>query len=412
MAQRDVAAALKERGYAELKLVGEGAFGKALLVEGSDGTKLICKMVDISKASKKEQDNALKEGKLLASLKHPYIVRYRDSFNTRGCLCIFMDYCQGGDLAKQINDAKTRRQCIPEDKVLRWFTQATLALKHIHGRHILHRDLKPSNFFLSKRGVVKLGDFGIAKVLASTMACARTQIGTPYYLSPEVCQDKPYAWASDIWAMGCVLFELSSLRVPFDAPSISGLMQKIIRGPTPQLAKTSSEFLCVLCAETLNRNASSRPSADELLKRPKIQEIVRFLLDEAQETGALAAAPPQHRGHSCEASPRRGGEGRGQEQQRQGSASPAPRHGRAEAASPSPSRGRDHGREASPGRGHAREASLASGRSPSPSLPQAACVLNTPRKGAGAGQRPPGLPRADSPFRRNAAAVIARGGGA
>merc|ERR1719343_1058275 len=144
-----------------------------------------------------------------------------------------MDYCEGGDLRKQIDDARRSRQPIPEEQILRWFVQGMSAIKYIHSKHVLHRDLKSSNFFLSKSGNVKLGDFGIAKVLSCTAARARTQIGTPYYLSPEVCQEKPYTWPSDIWAMGCILYELCALKVPFDAPNISKLVEKICRGPTP-----------------------------------------------------------------------------------------------------------------------------------------------------------------------------------
>jgi NIMA (never in mitosis gene a)-related kinase 1/4/5 len=291
VAHRDVAGLLKKRGYLEIKKIGEGSFGKAILVQqGKDGAKFVCKMVDISKASAKEQREALQEGQLLASLKHPYIVRYRENFTDAGWLCILMDFCEGGDLTKQIEQARRTRSTLPEEQVLRWFTQAILALKYIHDRHILHRDLKPSNFFLSKHGSMKMGDFGIAKVLSCTIACAKTQIGTPYYLSPEVCQEKPYAWPSDIWAMGCILYELCALKVPFDAPNISGLVQKIIRGPVPIIPNTYSEFIRLLCGEMLNRTPGKRPSTDDILKRPKIQAIVRQMLDEAQVTPEVAKA--------------------------------------------------------------------------------------------------------------------------
>jgi NIMA (never in mitosis gene a)-related kinase len=236
----------------------------------------------VSSASAKETQDAVKEGKLLAAFKHPYVVRYRESFIDSGWLCILMDYCEGGDLARQIEQAKRKHQPIPEHQVLRWMTQALLALKYIHDKHVLHRDLKSSNFFLSKAGNLKMGDFGIAKVLSCTAACARTQIGTPYYLSPEVCQEKPYTWPSDIWAMGCIFFELCERKVPFDAPNISGLVQKICRGPTPQISSNYSDFVRQLCCEMLHRNPSSRPSAETILQRPKIQEVVRQMLDEAQ----------------------------------------------------------------------------------------------------------------------------------
>mmetsp|Transcript_64384 Transcript_64384/g.121990 ORF Transcript_64384/g.121990 Transcript_64384/m.121990 type:complete len:618 (+) Transcript_64384:54-1907(+) len=289
----DVAAILKKHGYQEIKKVGEGSFGKAILVQTEDGSKLICKMVDISKASAKETQDAIKEGKLLSSLKHPYIVRYRENFSEKGWFCILMDYCQGGDLSKQIDKAKKSRQPFSEDQVLRWLTQALLGLKYIHDKHILHRDLKPSNFFLSKNGSLKMGDFGIAKVLSCTMACARTQIGTPYYLSPEVCQEKPYAWSSDIWAMGCILYELCALKVPFDAPSISGLVQKICRGPIPRVPESYSAFTRQLCAEMLNRTPGARPDPESILQRPRIQSIVKEMLEEAQAPDAALDAPPE-----------------------------------------------------------------------------------------------------------------------
>jgi len=291
LAHRDLAGLLKKRGYTEIKKIGEGSFGKAILVQGKDGVKLVCKMVDVSKATAKEQKDALQEGLLLASLKHPYIVRYRENFTENGWLCIVMDYCEGGDLTKQVDLAKRSRKPLAEEQVLKWFTQAVLALKYIHDRHILHRDLKPSNFFLSKSGNMKMGDFGIAKVLSCTIACARTQIGTPYYLSPEVCSEKPYAWPSDIWALGCILYEMCTLKVPFDAPNISSLVQRILRGPIPTVPVTYSEFTRGLVAEMLDRTPSKRPSTDEILKRPQIQSIVRQMLDEVQVSPEAKAEP-------------------------------------------------------------------------------------------------------------------------
>jgi len=274
---------LKKHGYTEVRKIGEGSFGKAILVHTKEGAKLVCKVVDVSKASAKETKASLQEGQVLACLKHPYIVRYRENFTEAGWFCILMDYCEGGDLTRQIDHARKRREGLVEGQILRWFTQAVLALKYIHDKHILHRDLKPSNFFLSKSGSLKMGDFGISKVLANTMACAQTQIGTPYYLSPEVCQEKPYAWPADIWSMGCILYEMCALKVPFNATNISGLVQKICRGPTPTVSPKYSDFIRQLCSEMMNRNPSSRPSSDDILKRSAVQTIVRQMLQEAQQ---------------------------------------------------------------------------------------------------------------------------------
>ena len=82
--------------------------------------------------------------------------------------------------------------CYTEDQILDWFVQMALAIKHIHDRKILHRDLKTQNIFMTQNGQIKIGDFGIARVLQHTYDCAQTAIGTPYYLSPEICQEKPY----------------------------------------------------------------------------------------------------------------------------------------------------------------------------------------------------------------------------
>jgi len=193
-----------------------------------------------------------------------------------------MDYAEGGELFNRI--AKTRKagQNFSEPQVVRWFTQASLALKHLHERHVLHRDLKSQNLFLTASGRLRIGDFGIAKVLDSTAAFAKTTIGTPYYLSPEICQERPYSWGSDIWAMGCILFEMAALRVPFDAANIRALVTKITRGPTPALPSRYSPELQRLCGELLQREEKRRPSSTDVLRYPIVQAEIRVMLKEEQ----------------------------------------------------------------------------------------------------------------------------------
>jgi len=296
--------ALTKHGYQLIKKIGEGSFGAAILVQHEADkerdTKAIVKMIDISRASKQEREDSVKESKVLAALKHPYIVRYRESFHEDGWLCIAMDYCEGGDLSERIKKNRQNNKHLSQDQVLRWFTQAVLALKYIHDKHIMHRDLKSGNFFLSKSGNIKMGDFGIAKVLECTAACAQTQIGTPYYLSPEICHGKPYAWGSDIWSMGCILHEMCANRVPFDAPDLKSLIKKITQGPTPELPEEYTEEVRVLQKELLERDAQKRPAASEILKKPVVQEAVRKMLEEvkheedasrASKSAAASAAP-------------------------------------------------------------------------------------------------------------------------
>ena len=103
-----------------------------------------------------------------------------------------------------------------------------LAIKHCHDRKILHRDLKTANIFLTKKEFVKLGDFGIARVLSNTRSNAKTVVGTPYYLSPEIIESSPYSFKSDIWSLGVILYEMCALVPPFNAQSLHQLAQRII----------------------------------------------------------------------------------------------------------------------------------------------------------------------------------------
>ena len=121
-------------------------------------------------------------------------------------------------------------QFFPEQHILDWFVQICLGLKHLHDRKCLHRDIKSQNIFLTKGGIVKMGDFGSARVLDSTMAKCQTVIGTPYYLSPQIVQEQPYSFESDIWSLGVLLAEICSKRPPFDAKNLIALSQKIVSG--------------------------------------------------------------------------------------------------------------------------------------------------------------------------------------
>lgn len=179
-------------------------------------------------------------------------------------------------------------------------------LEYIHDMHILHRDLKSGNLFLSKAGNIKIGDFGIAKVLECTAACAQTQIGTPYYLCPEICKGKPYSWGSDIWAMGCILHELCALRVPFDGHDLKSLIQNITKAPTPKLPARYSRPLQDLLNSVLNRNPNSRPEASDILEIPIVRDMVDRMDNEGQRSdqrgseAAVDSEAPQREGSSVE----------------------------------------------------------------------------------------------------------------
>lgn len=280
------------RGYTKIKEIGSGSYGKAVLVQDRDGKMYVMKVIDMSRMDSKQRKDAANEVKVLSSLKHPYIISYRESFTEHRSLAIVMDYADGGDVHERIARTRKAGRTFPEEKILRWFTQAALALKYMHDKHILHRDLKSQNLFLTSQDQLKVGDFGISKVLENTSAFAKTTIGTPYYLSPEICMERPYSYASDMWALGCILYELVALRVPFDASSLQSLVTKITRGPAPVLPGHVSAELRQLCSDLLQREQNSRPSAPEIIQRPIVQAEIRRMLREEQAKKAAKPPPP------------------------------------------------------------------------------------------------------------------------
>ncbi|XP_057357746.1 serine/threonine-protein kinase Nek1 isoform X6 [Manis pentadactyla] len=263
--------------YVRLQKIGEGSFGKAILVKSTeDGRQYVIKEINISRMSSKEREESRREVAVLANMKHPNIVQYRESFEENGSLYIVMDYCEGGDLFKRINAQKGI--FFQEDQILDWFVQICLALKHIHDRKILHRDIKSQNIFLTKGGTIQLGDFGIARVLNSTVELARTCIGTPYYLSPEICENKPYNNKSDIWALGCVLYEMCTLKHAFEAGNMKNLVLKIISGSFPPVSLHYSYDLRSLLSQLFKRNPRNRPSVNSILEKGFIAKRIENFL--------------------------------------------------------------------------------------------------------------------------------------
>lgn len=265
--------------YEKEKLIGSGTFGKVWLIRSQhSGHPYVLKEVQLKSMSSSEKQQAVTEVSVLARCRHRNIVRYKEACIEleKGTLSIVMEYADGGDL---YNVIKRQKGCYFEEKdVLSWFVQITLALQYIHKRNILHRDLKSQNIFLTKEKLVKVGDFGIARVLTGDKELATTAIGTPYYLSPEICQRKPYNHKSDIWALGCVLFEMAALCHPFQAQNFHQLMSAILKVKHRSLPSYCSPLLRDLVSVLLHIDPGERPTADEILSIPALQpHIVAYL---------------------------------------------------------------------------------------------------------------------------------------
>ncbi|XP_064413013.1 serine/threonine-protein kinase Nek5 [Latimeria chalumnae] len=267
--------------YQVIRLIGEGAFGKAFLVQAkTDNKECVIKEINLTKMPLKEKENSKKEVSFLAKMKHPNIVTFLGSFEEKRNLYIVMEYCDGGDLMRRIN--QQQGILFEEDQILDWFVQICLGLKHIHDRKVLHRDIKAQNIFLTNSGMVaKLGDFGIARMLNNTMELAHTCIGTPYYLSPEICDNRPYNNKTDMWSLGCVLYEMCTLKHPFEANNLRHLVLKISRGHFAPITAKYSYDLRMLVSQLFKINSRDRPSINSVLKRQFLEKrISKYLSPE------------------------------------------------------------------------------------------------------------------------------------
>ncbi|XP_067833025.1 serine/threonine-protein kinase Nek9-like [Heptranchias perlo] len=287
----------EEVHYIPVKILGRGAFGEATLYRRTEDNSLVVwKEIDLARLSEKERRDTQNEILILSVLQHHNIIAYYNHFLDDSKLLIEVEYCNGGNLYDKI--LQQSGKLFIEETVVWYLYQIVSAVAHIHRYGILHRDIKTLNIFLTKSDLIKLGDYGLAKRLNSPQSMAETGwcdqycwhsvrltdgqelgftgqggvLGTPYYMSPELCQGEKYNFKSDIWAVGCVLFELLTLTRTFDATNPLNLCVKIVRGTrTMEVDPTVySDALRSLVLDCLDKNPEKRPTAEEILNRPII----------------------------------------------------------------------------------------------------------------------------------------------
>eukprot|EP01062_Namystynia_karyoxenos_P063827 TRINITY_DN56623_c0_g1_i1.p1 TRINITY_DN56623_c0_g1~~TRINITY_DN56623_c0_g1_i1.p1 ORF type:complete len:464 (+),score=120.56 TRINITY_DN56623_c0_g1_i1:83-1474(+) len=268
--------------YKEVRKLA-GSQGDVVIVANTvDRRHYVLKSVELQTMKPQDRERAKRECEILIRLRHPNIVKYVESVTYAGRQCIVMEYASGGTVEDHlVRRRKGGEGPVPEKTVLRWFGQLCRALEHCHEHKVLHRNIKLSNIFLSKGGDnALLGDFGLARMLESTMAMAQTTVGSPMSMSPEAIQGKPYSHASDVWSLGCVLFELCTLQHPFKSDTLRDLMEKILRAPTPELPPGAAELPRRLVPMLLEKRPERRIGLRELLRIPELQ------------VAAIPSAPP------------------------------------------------------------------------------------------------------------------------
>lgn len=294
--------------YTKTKKIGKGAFGSCFLAKCvKSGETCVVKEVALRGMDAKEAKRSINEARVLQKLKHPHLISYRDAQVNKADakLYIVMQYAAGGDLSELIAERLRSQRRFSEFECLKVLAQTCQALAYCHhSLYLLHRDCKPQNIFLSSAtpgpngrtpGNVLLGDFGISAQLSASHGLAMTKCGSPVYMSPELCAGRPYDRGCDVWALGCVIFEMMSLSTPWlnQLPARHGmmmLMRLICSGSldVASLRKHYSDELVNLVAALLCKDARQRPSFRAVLRHP----LIRRTLEELQPPGGPAPVTP------------------------------------------------------------------------------------------------------------------------
>ncbi|CAM9477017.1 unnamed protein product, partial [Phaeothamnion confervicola] len=236
----------------------------------------------------------------MRELRHPFIVRFYDRIIDKGSMTLFivMEFCPGGDLGQVIRRARQRGEYLSERFLWNLLAQVLLALRECHTRGtgvadtpnadssgsggggdgrrpIVHRDLKPANIFLDQHGNAKLGDFGLAKELGGAGELAQTGAGTPFYMSPEMLNDESYDERSDVWSVGCLMYESAALVRPFEARNHLALALKIREGRVARIPGRYSDDLQEVISRCLTVARGRRPRVEDVERHPRLQLPLR-----------------------------------------------------------------------------------------------------------------------------------------
>ena len=267
------------KAYEKIQHLGRGAYATVDLVKHKiTGELRALKRINLQFLNEKERRNAENEAILMKVLVAPTIIHFYEQIVEDFFLIIAMEYAPGGALADKLQELRNQGKRISNEQLISWLSQILIALMVMHSKHILHRDLKTQNLFLSKDNIIKVGDLGIAKSLNSSMEMAQSVAGTPYNMAPEIIKGESYGPKTDIWSLGCVMYEIATFRRPFEATDVQKLFDVIANkdyAPLPEYVDSNTKLLI---SQMLNKDPARRPTVWDLANNIVIREnIISFI---------------------------------------------------------------------------------------------------------------------------------------
>lgn len=258
--------------YLLKRFVGKGNFATVYqMVQATTQRVVVGKFMDTSKMTEKNKAFALAEAKNAAQCSHPNIIEFIASYESpTGKLLLIFEYADAGDLSIQVNARAPGQRYFKEHEILMITAQLCLALRNVHCRNMMHRDLKADNIFLTTSGLIKLGDFGLARQYDDSVSTdvGSTFCGTPYYLAPELWNQSLYSNKADVWSLGVVMYELMALKKPFVAATMKELVSKVISGVYEPLPPFYGPETVALVQSMLSLDPVKRPTIEDVLRAP------------------------------------------------------------------------------------------------------------------------------------------------
>lgn len=263
-------------GYRIIKHIGSGSYGKVYKVDDRYGNVFAMKKIHVPAISRGERKSIINEISLLKLHKSKYIIKYYDSFYYKNDIYIISEYAERGDFYNYLRKLRLRNKKLSNHWICRFLLQVCIGINYLHKNKVIHRDIKASNIYLDKDFNVKIGDFGIAKPFDKVML-TNTCIGSPYYMSPELFKEQQYSEKTDIWSLGCFLYELITFNHPFEAHNLANLTYKVTSTPHPRIfCSDNNAFFNNLIDKMLNKDQYRRCSAQDIINNNLIFEYARL----------------------------------------------------------------------------------------------------------------------------------------